>query len=582
MDSVSEIKARLPIDELVRQYCQLTKKGRNFVALCPFHHDTRPSFLVSPDKGICYCFPCQKGGDIFSFYQQIEGVDFKQALKDLAEKTGVELPDRPAESVVNKDEKERLRDCLTAAMDFYASQLQASPSTLEYLGKRGVTNEEIKTFGLGFAPDSFDATYQHLLKKEFSRKEIQTAGLGIQKDINDEKIYDRFRNRLMFPIHDSQGRICGFGGRTLGNDDAKYLNTPDSPLYHKSSVLFGFHHASKSMRDHKRVILVEGYFDVLACHRVGVHEVVATCGTAMTEEHAKLLKRSVDRVVLCLDQDRAGREAAERAFIMAAKEGLQIEGIVLPDKDPADAVLTSAEGLKDLLVQGAKPFLDVVLNRIRLADLSSPAIRHAALERLLPLINAVTSSTERTFMIKSSAAALGTTETALLDDLRNFSSKMPVPKQTTPAQTSDVDLFSTLELSLGLFLLYPAQIALLPELIAPTDGFAASLYAALKANADAKAPISLETIAVDEETLRRAGILMLYCEERGFHEWNDSTAIREIRKNCKLANTKYFDEKKQEITKKLLEARKAADAAQEKELTASYMELLKLSKGPSA
>ncbi len=582
MDAVLEIKARLPIDELVRQYCQLTKKGRNFVALCPFHHDTRPSFLVSPDKGICYCFPCQKGGDIFSFYQQIEGVDFRQALKDLAEKTGVELPDRPAESVVNKDEKERLRDCLTAAMEFYAQQLQASPSTKDYLTKRGVTAEEIKTFGLGFAPDSFDATYQHLLKKEFSRKEIQTAGLGIQKDINDEKIYDRFRNRLMFPIHDNQGRIAGFGGRTLGNDDAKYLNTPDSPLYHKSSVLFGFHHANKAMRDNKRVILVEGYFDVLACHRVGVHEVVATCGTALTEEHARLLVRSVDRVVLCLDQDRPGREAAERAFIMAAKEGLQIEGIVLPDKDPADAVLTSADGLKDLLTNGAKPFLDVVLDRIRLADLSSPAIRHAALERLLPLINAVTSSTERTFMVKNSAAALGTTDTALLDDLRSFSSKTLTPKQAAPVQTSDVDLFSTLELSLGLFLLYPAQIALLAELIAPADGFAAALYTALKTNADAKAPISLETISVDEDTLHRAGILMLYCEERGFHEWNDSTAIREIRKNCKLANTKYFDEKKQEITKKLLEARKAADAAQEKELTASYMELLRLSKTKSS
>lgn len=578
MDPVLEIKARLPIDELVRQYCQLTKKGRNFVGLCPFHHDTRPSFLVSPDKGICYCFPCQKGGDIFSFYQQIEGVDFKQALKDLAEKAGVTLPDRPAESIVNKDEKERLRDCLTAAMDFYAKQLAASASTKEYLKQRGVTDEEITTFGLGFAPDSFDATYTYLLKAGFSRKEIQIAGLGIQKDMQEEKIYDRFRNRLMFPIHDNQGRIAGFGGRTLCNDDAKYLNSSDSPLYHKSSVLYGFHHAMKAMRDTKRVILVEGYFDVLACHRVGVHEVVATCGTALTEEHARLLKRSVDRVVLCLDQDRPGKEAAERAFIIAAKEGLQIEGIVLPEKDPADTVLSSPDLLKTMLTSGAKPFLNVVLDAISKADLSSPAIRHAALEKLMPLLNAVTSSTERAFMIKTSALALGTTETSLLDDLRTFSSKTLTPRADEQKTASTVTLFSSLELALGLLLTYPTHITFLPELIVPEEGFALALYTAIKKNADAKAPITLDALDMDEETRRRAGILMLYCEENDFHQWNDAVAVREISQNCKHANRDYIHQKQQEITKKLLEARKAGNIDDEKILSTRYLELLKLSK----
>lgn len=578
MDPVLEIKARLPIDELVRQYCQLTKKGRNFVGLCPFHHDTRPSFLVSPDKGICYCFPCQKGGDIFSFYQQIEGVDFKQALKDLAEKAGVVLPDRPAESAVNKDEKERLRDCLTAAVDFYAKQLAASASTKEYLKKRGVTDEEIATFGLGFAPDSFDTTYTYLLKAGFSRKEIQTAGLGIQKDMNEEKIYDRFRNRLMFPIYDNQGRIAGFGGRTLGNDDAKYLNTSDSPLYHKSSVLYGFHHAMKAMRDSKRVILVEGYFDVLACHRVGIHEVVATCGTAMTEDHARLLKRSVDRVVLCLDQDRPGREAAERAFIIASKEALQVEGIVLPDKDPADVVLTSPEGLKDLLTNSARPFLDVVLDSVRTMDLSSPTIRHSALERIMPLLNAVTSSTERSFMIRSCATALGTTETSLIDDLRTFTSKTLTPKAEAAPVTSTMALFSAAELAMGLFLTYPSHIGLLGEIIPLEEGFAGVLYTAIKKNADAKAPITLDALALDEETLRKAGILMLYCEENDFHQWNDAVAIREIRRNCKHANREHIHQKQQEITKRLLEARKMGNREEEALLSSTYMELLKLSK----
>lgn len=577
MDSVSEIKARLPIEELVRQYCQLTKKGRNFVALCPFHHDTRPSFLISPDKGICYCFPCQKGGDIFTFYQQIEGVDFRQALKDLAEKTGVVLAEQPVENI-KKDEKERLRDCLMAAKDFYAKQLQQSASAKEYLQKRGVTAEEIETFGMGVAPDSFSATYDHLLKAGFSRKEIQLAGLGVQKDMSEERMYDRFRNRLMFPILDNLGRIAGFGGRTLGNDDAKYLNTSDSPLYHKSSVLFGFNLAHKAMRESKRCILVEGYFDVVACHRVGVHDVVATCGTALTEEHARLLTRSVDRVTLCLDQDRPGREAAERAFCIAAKEGLQVEGIVLADKDPADAVLTSADELKELLTTGAKPYIDVVLDSIKTMDLSSPVARHAALERLMPLLNAVTSSTERTFMIRNIAEAIGTTETSLLDDLQTFEQKLISPKKPVMQSSQSMDLFSAAELALGLFMLYPQNIALLSELIPPETGFAAALHIALKKNQAASAPCTLEALDLDAESRHRAGVLLLFCEESDFHQWNESASIREIRRNCMHANREMILQKQRDITRKLVEARKAGNAEEEKILSTQYVEVLKLSK----
>ena len=254
MDSVAEIKARLPIEDLVRSYTQLTKKGKNYVGLCPFHNDTHPSFLVSPDKGICYCFPCQKGGDIFTFYQQIEHVDFPQALRDLAERVGVTLPDAP-KGGPTKDEKERLRDCLDAACAHFKKLLASSPAK-DYLDKRGVTPEEIATFELGVSPVGFTDTYDYLLKAGYSRKEIVLSGLAIQKDLSNENPYDRFRNRLMFPIHDGQGRIIGFGGRTLGNDDAKYLNGAESPLYRKSSVLYGLHHALEAMREAKRVIVV--------------------------------------------------------------------------------------------------------------------------------------------------------------------------------------------------------------------------------------------------------------------------------------------------------------------------------------
>lgn len=341
MDSVAEIKMRLPIEQLVAQYCQLTKKGRNFVCLCPFHNDSHPSLLVSPDKGIAYCFACRSGGDIFSFYQKIEGCDFPQAIRELAEKTWVKIQERPFMGAVKKDEKDRARECVHAALRLYRDHLKQSPAAQEYLRNRGVTQEQIEQFAIGVAPNSFSATYEELLKQGFSRKEILAAGLGIQKEIREERIYDRFRNRLMFPISDAQGNLVGFGGRTLGDDgssglttgSAKYINSSDGILFHKSGILYGMHHAKDAVREKGRALLVEGYFDVLACHRVGVTHTVATCGTALTAEHVKLLKRYTETVTLCLDSDQAGQDAMERAFLLLSKEGVHVETVILPGKE---------------------------------------------------------------------------------------------------------------------------------------------------------------------------------------------------------------------------------------------------------
>ena len=301
MDPTLEIKAKLPIEELVGQYCQLKKKGRGFVCLCPFHQDKHPSMQVSPDKGIAYCFACSKGGDIFSFYQEIENVDFRQALKDLGEKTGVKVEGLKVDTPVQKDHKVRIRECLQAAQKYFAANIKDHEAAKAYLQKRDISQEQIAQFGMGVAQDSFSDTYQYLLKAGFSRKEIVDASLGIQKDLSDQKIYDRFRNRLMFPIHDGNGEIVGFGGRTLGDDDAKYINTGDTPLYNKSTVLYGLHYAKEAIRKHKKVVLVEGYFDVLACHKIGSTNTVAVSGTALTEQHVKILKRYAETVVLCLD-----------------------------------------------------------------------------------------------------------------------------------------------------------------------------------------------------------------------------------------------------------------------------------------
>ncbi len=580
MDAVSDIKARISIDQLVGQYVQLQKKGRNFVGLCPFHHDSKPSFLVSPDKGICYCFPCQKGGDIFSFYQLVEGVDFKEALKNLAEQAGVTLPDVPKD-IVNKDEKERARDCLSAAQMFYAKKLADNASIREYLLKRGVTDEESKDFGLGFAPDSFTETYEHLLKANFSRKEIISAGMVVQKDLQEERVHDRFRNRLMIPIHDTQGRIIGFGGRTMGNDDAKYLNVPDGPLYHKSGVLFGLYRALKAMRETKRVVLVEGYFDVMACHRVGVTEAVATCGTALTEEHVKLIKRSVDTVVLCLDSDRAGREAADRGFILCAKEGLRVEGVRLGQKDPADAAQDSPEMLKKMLTE-SRPFLSVVIDELAAGDMDSPTARQEARERVFPLIVALSSATDRSHylqqlatMLSSAGSEIGMTVMKLEDELRQFEKQGRSVKREEQTSSHTASLYSSAELTLALFLLHPRTLGFLSEMLPPEEPFALALHGALRKVAD-KRDASVEMLELDELQRERARILLLYCEENGFSEWSDSIAEREIRHNCRRTNREHLQRKQKEITRRLIEARRDGKIDEEHQLAGEYQQLLHL------
>ncbi|OGJ57925.1 DNA primase [Candidatus Peribacteria bacterium RIFCSPHIGHO2_01_FULL_55_13] len=604
MDPVSEIKARLPIEQLVGQYVQMKPKGRNFVSLCPFHNDKHPSFLISPDKGIAYCFACNSGGDIFSFYQKVENVDFPQAIRELAERTGVALPKRGDAPIVDKDEKEQLRSCVEAAQKFFRKNLVSSELATKYLGKRGVPAALIETFGMGYAPDSFSDTYQYLLKEGFSRKEIIAAGLGIQKELSEERIYDRFRNRLMFPISDMQGRIVAFGGRTLGEDDAKYINSSEGPIYRKSGILFGLHLAREAIRENKRVVMVEGYFDVVACHKVGITNVVAVSGTALTEEHARILKRGADAVVLCLDADRAGQEAAERAFHILSKEGILVLAAEITAKDPDEAAQADAEDLKKRITDGAKPYLDLVLGQMRSQNLSRPEDRRNALQRVLKLLSALPTAVERQQYMAPFAALFGTTETALKEDLgrvvvtasqnsisgtaASVGARHAVPLPSSGKSFSPSP-FSPAEISLGLFVLYPRLRNLLPELIAPEDPFGAALYEALK-NSDqgtsdavgalrgSKSSPQATMPLLAPEHQERLSVLLLFCEQHGFHEWSENLAAGEIRRNCQQANRTTILVKQRDVMAKLAVARKEGKTVEEAQLSTQYQQILKLSK----
>ncbi len=576
MDDVQQIKNRLPIEQLVGSYCQLHKKGRSFVALCPFHNDSKPSLLVSPDKGIAYCFACQSGGDIFSFYQKIEGVDFQTAIRDLAERAGVKLEIKAGAHVPKKDDKDRARECLKTALTFYREQLKSSVPAKDYLEKRAVPQEQIDAFELGVAPDGFTATYDHLLKANHSRGDIVASGLAIQRDLQDQRAFDRFRNRLMFPIHDPQGQLVGFGGRTLGADDAKYINTSDGLLYHKSAVLYAFHKAKESMRETGKAVIVEGYFDVLACHRVGITNTVATCGTALTDQHCKLLRRYVDKVVLCLDSDRAGQEAMERAFPLLAAEGLHVEAVILPEKDPSEILASDPEQLRSLLSTPAA-YLDIVIQQALGSNLSDPFEKRQALSRILRLVRSLPSAVERNDYLRKAAAVFQTTETALQQDLQAMqTATVSAPRKQEAVRVSPAELFSSSEIVLGLFCLYPQLRHLLSELIIPQEGLAAALYTSVKdAPADA-AHLKAEDLGLEKSFEERVGVLLLYLEDHNLSEWSESMAAREIKNNCRQANREYLRVRQQEIARKLVDARMRGERDEEASLQNQYQELLKL------
>lgn len=568
MDPVTEIKARLPIEQLVAQYVQIKPKGRSFVSLCPFHNDKHPSFLISPDKGIAYCFACNSGGDIFSFYQKIENVDFGQAVRDLAERVGITLPKASHQPKVDKDERERLRDCIEAAHAFFRSSLTSSDVAKQYLTRRLMSPELQEKFGVGYAPDSFSALYQHLLKKDFSRREIVAAGLGIQKELSEERIYDRFRNRLIFPIADLQGRIVAFGGRTLGDDDAKYINSSEGPIYHKGSTLFGLHLAREAIRKERRIIMVEGYFDVVACHKVGMENVVAVSGTALTEEHARIIKRMADAVVLCLDADRAGKDAAERSFQILSKEGIVVRVATLSAKDPDEVATTDPEGLRSLLSDRSEPYLDAVLREIREKGTLTPEMRKSSEDRALRLVRSIPPSEQYDHYRQEFGSIFGDTfkERLLRPEIPS------TPDRPLPAgSTASVQLFSPMEIVLALFVLYPRLRNVLPELIAPDDGFPQKLFEALKIAGEG-------AVSLEGAESERLGVLLLFCEQHGFQEWSDGLAASEIRRNCHQANRATIAAKQREVTAKLVRARQEGRTVDEEHLLTQYQQILKLSK----
>ncbi len=325
MSTIDEVKSRIDIVELINESgVRLRKSGRNWTGFCPFHpNKNTPAFVVWPESGTWRCFgECNEGGDAFKFLMKKEGIDFREALTRLAQRAGVELPAFKPEKPEQKEAYELLRKLLEDARVFYAGQLHNNPAVLSYLHeKRKLSDATIETFGLGYAPNSWDTALKHFAGRGYSTRNLIDAGLVTEREsetpaAGDEvRVYDRFRNRIMFPIRDENGRMAGFGARIVDpNDVPKFLNTPETPVFTKGRLLYGLDRARKAIRAADQVVIVEGYLDVIALHQAGFENVVSPMGTALTEEQLRLLKRFTRRVVLALDPDSAGQKAVLRGL----------------------------------------------------------------------------------------------------------------------------------------------------------------------------------------------------------------------------------------------------------------------------
>lgn len=439
---VQEIKSRLDIVDILQEYITLKPAGtHNFKASCPFHNEKTPSFMVSKDKQIWHCFGCQKGGDIFSFVQEYEGMSFPEALRYLANRAGVKLVHQDPALV---SQKTRLLDLLNLVAQFYQEYLLKKDSAKiarEYLQNRGVKDETVQQFKIGYSPDSWDATKNFLLEKGYNEKEIFSAGFLVNNESNRTS-YDRFRGRLMFPIFDHNGAVVGFSGRTLKSsteEKAKYINSPQTIVYDKSQVVYGLNFAKQEIKKEDLTVVVEGQMDVVSSHQAGIANVVASSGTALTQQQLQILKRYSNKLALSFDSDLAGENAAKRGIETALSMDMETKVIVLPyGKDPDECIKKNPQDWKAAIL-GAKEFMQYYFDStFSKLDMEKVQDKKTAAKILLPVIKKITNLIEQTFWLKKLAAKLDVEESILRDTLNSVQvSRTNI--QTSPPQAGNIE-----------------------------------------------------------------------------------------------------------------------------------------------
>ena len=467
---VETVKSRTNIVDIVGEYVKLTKAGNSFKACCPFHQEKTPSFNVNEEKQFYHCFGCGVGGDVFSFVMEIEGLGFRETLTLLAEKAGVELQEGFAVSDrESQNKKKRLYDVLELTTKFYEKQLWSGDGVkkvLPYLRDRGLSDEVIKKFRLGYSPDGWNYAQDFLQEKGFDNEIILQTGIIIKNDKG--RFYDRFRNRIMFPISDVMGRVIGFTSRVLPGDDesqAKYINTPETPLYHKGNVLYGINHAKQIIKQNDFVVVVEGNMDVIAASDSEIENTIAVSGTAMTEDHIRTLKRYTNQFILFFDADEAGMVAARRSALLCLEEDVQLKMVLLKvGKDAADIAKNNPEKLRDI-INSAKDAIDVFIDIAKdTYDIKDPHGKRQAIEFVTELLSHISNDIERGEWISRCAEAFDVENRLVnaavmkqIDERNNETSKTQVTnaKQLQMTQTEQSQMQRIYKSIILMMMAYP-------------------------------------------------------------------------------------------------------------------------------
>lgn len=440
---IQDLLARVDIVEVVDRYVKLKRSGANYSACCPFHSEKSPSFTVSPTKQFYHCFGCGAHGTAIGFMMEYGGLGFVDAVKDLAQSVGMQVPEAPrsAEAQRRAEEGPDLYGALLTAAQFYRNQLKDSPRAIEYLKKRGLSGEIAKKFGIGYAPDAWQGLQQ--VFPDYADKRLSAAGLVKQND--EGRRYDVFRDRIMFPIVDVRGHIIGFGGRVLGEGEPKYLNSPETPVFEKGRELYGLFQARRAIRDAGRVIVVEGYMDVVALAQMGVEYAVATLGTATTPIHVQKLLRQTEEVVYCFDGDAAGRRAAWRALensLAQLSDGKQLRFLFLPDgEDPDTYVRQHGKDAFEALLAQAMPLSRFLIEELRRqVDVHTPEGQAKLLQQAKPLVKQI-AAPMLSLLIRKELAQIAGIQPQQLDaqfEIRStaVATSSPSPRRSAPVTPS--------------------------------------------------------------------------------------------------------------------------------------------------
>lgn len=571
-DAKEEVRSRLSIEDVIGEYVQLKRAGRNFKGLSPFSGEKTPSFFVSPEKHIWHDFSSNKGGDVFSFVMEVEGMDFRAALEHLARKAGVDLTQY--ESKGSRDlsrRKKRLLEAHDLAATYYQQSLLKNQHALEYVFKaRGLTRGTVGEFRLGYAPASGDALTQFLTKKGFSKKELADAGLSNRFGS------DLFRGRMMVPLMDPSGQVIGFTGRVLKDEPnaPKYLNTPQTLIYDKSRHVFGLSQAKAAIRESDDAIIVEGNLDVITSHQAGVKQVVATAGTALTDQHLRALRRLTSNVRLAFDSDKAGLAATERAVPIASDVEVELKIITLPSsaKDPDDLIKQSVQ-LWRQAIEAAEPAVDWMLAEYAgREDLKTAAGKRAFTTAALQVVQALPDAVEREHYEEKIAAIAGSSLQAIKEKSASSESQPAtrVLKPIAPRTLSDSHTFDHIDTLLGLALLNPAIRDLFQQVdpMMFDDPRRQAVIAFIRSNAapvDDKLPRALQNI---DEYVK---IVLLRAEKR-YHNWQADDQYFEATGLLRRYQTEH---QKQQLEQQIKEAEARGDEAAANRLRQAHYTLIK-------